>query len=286
MLTTKGKAQEAEATKDLRLAVQEFSLDELKEILTDINKELVEALTVLKTFPLERINRLTDKSSTSDIVITYKLNAPRRKGKKSAKNLSGGSLALVRGEWQYTCKVFGNEVDGEKVIDIVANLKHPFHQANIRAKMGRSLNVLMLTPEIMVQCNRKWFPDVWDRPSDRDKLKKGTKLEDNSRLNVPTDELIASYMRPGGTLQGFDSLITRCQNEILDKVILQGKQGTAFSGASIFENPVLPDLIPLPEEKKAFWDKNNIQTKEDSRFIEYCKSERALYLEKIGGKLG
>ena len=83
--------------------------------------------------------------------------------------------------------------------------------------MGRPLNIVMLTPEIMVKCNKKWFPDVWDK-EDRDlKLTKSKKLEDASRLDIPTDDIITGFMVPGGTLEGFPSLITRCQGKYLKR---------------------------------------------------------------------
>ena len=100
----------------------------LEQLILNINEELRSALKVIK-LPIERIDRLTDKSSTNDLVVTYKLRAPIKKAMKGKmRSLSGGTLSLDRGKWVYTCKTFGHVAEGEKVVDIVANLKHPYHQ--------------------------------------------------------------------------------------------------------------------------------------------------------------
>ena len=148
--------------------------------------------------------------------------------------------------------------------------------------MGRPLNIVMLTPEIMVKCNRKWFPDVWDR-DDRDlKLTKSKKLEDASRLDIPTDDIITAYMVPGGTLEGFPSLITRCQREIVEKVILRSSAG-GLRGDTLFLDPVLPTYIPLPSEGQKFLTTNGVD-KLDPKYIAFCEDERKQYLEIINGK--
>ena len=135
--------------------------------------------------------------------------------------------------------------------------------------MGRPLNIVMLTPEIMVKCNKAWFPDVWDKDERDLKLTKSKKLEDASRLDIPTDDVITGFMVPGGTLESFPSLITRCQREILEKVILKASGG-GFRGDTWFSDPVLPTYIPLRSEGQKFLNANSVD-KLDPKYIAFCE---------------
>ena len=249
----------------------------LEQSLIKINDELISALNVVK-LPIERINRLTDKRTISDLILTYKLQAPRRRKQPGYKSLAGGTLTLNRGLWVYKCREYKDQAKGEQIKNIVQNLKHTYHQERIRNTIGTSLNVLLLTPEIMVRCNRVWFE--W---CERNKISKGTKLEDNSILHVPTDEIITREMVPRGILQDFDSLMTRIHKEILERYIMMNKSvAKRFTGKDVFEKPVVPNYVPTPEERTAFRNKHSVGMT-DAKYKEYVHMEQKNYFEIIGG---
>jgi len=239
----------------------------LEQSLIKINDELISALNVVK-LPIERINRLTDKRTISDLILTYKLQAPRRRKQPGYKSLAGGTLTLNRGLWVYKCREYKDQAKGEQIKNIVQNLKHTYHQERIRNTIGTSLNVLLLTPEIMVRCNRVWFE--W---CERNKISKGTKLEDNSILHIPTDEIITREMVPRGILQDFDSLMTRIHKEILERYIMMNKSvAKRFTGKDVFENDMIVEFKFDPTKPKN-WQWTPIKVRYD-KTAAYKKGQR------------
>jgi len=161
------------------------------------------------------------KQRVLDDDITYQLHAPRRKLQNGFRNLEGGRIVFLKDNTvEYECRYYTkNMTKAETIRHIVRKVKHKYHQDKMR-ESGFVLEVTLLTSEIMILFNKKWFE--WCR---LDNITRDRKIEGGSILRIPTDHLIRQEMTaPGGILQGIESNMTQLQKKILTS-ILENREG-------------------------------------------------------------